>query len=575
MAGVIIEDERFVVLANADPPAPLAEPTYALKDAELFAARPDPDAGLFVATCGDFATGSDAPSERFMGATIAGRSLRAALVRSGMLRRWYVACPNDDLVELDRRPDDIAREHAVAMPMYWRIAADEAVALAHKGLIHALVSTAFDNPQNLLFRATTRLAVPAIAYVHSIPDLSAELLHLLAGQTFAFDALIAPSQAGKRALEAHFGRIEASLAVKPYAGEILVIPHGVEARPLPDRPAARGDLGWADDQEVLLALGRFERDYKADLAPLLSVFARVARQRPHARLVLAGADDGVYALQLDALAAELGIGERVELRPNVSDETKGRLLAAADALVAIADNVQETHGLSVIEAMFAGLPVVAAAWDGYNETVVHDQTGWLIDSAWHPPSADTLATASLWLGPGRPLPLQAQHVGLDNGRLEHALGQILGDRALARRFGDAGRAHAEASFDATKNGRRAAAAISERSRAARASELTWRPHLGADWLAVYGHYASAAPAPALTAAPAVGEALGERRFGQVDRASRKRVAKMLARLVEIADGRSREAIAAQLEADFPMVRREAIERWIARALKHDLLRRVP
>ena len=44
--------------------------------------------------------------------------------------------------------------------------------------------------------------------------------------------------------------------------------------------------------------------------------------------------------------------------------------AAADIFVSLSDNIQETFGLTPVEAMAAGLPVVASDWDGYRETIV-------------------------------------------------------------------------------------------------------------------------------------------------------------------------------------------------------------
>ena len=42
---------------------------------------------------------------------------------------------------------------------------------------------------------------------------------------------------------------------------------------------------------------------------------------------------------------------------------------AADAFVSLSDNIQETFGLTPVEAMAAGLPVVVSDWNGYKETV--------------------------------------------------------------------------------------------------------------------------------------------------------------------------------------------------------------
>ena len=62
-----------------------------------------------------------------------------------------------------------------------------------------------------------------------------------------------------------------------------------------------------------------------------------------------------------------------------SEEDKKLALAAADLFCSPADNLQETFGLSVLEAMASSLPVVASDWNGYRDLVVqHGSTGWLV-----------------------------------------------------------------------------------------------------------------------------------------------------------------------------------------------------
>ena len=95
----------------------------------------------------------------------------------------------------DRRVASL-REHAIPMPMFWRVPPDEAAILCRSRFVHAFVSTGFQNPRHMLLRATLRTPAPCVAFVHSIPDQSAEMLFLLSGQTFPFDLLFAPSRCG-------------------------------------------------------------------------------------------------------------------------------------------------------------------------------------------------------------------------------------------------------------------------------------------------------------------------------------------------------------------------------------------
>lgn len=51
---------------------------------------------------------------------------------------------------------------------------------------------------------------------------------------------------------------------------------------------------------------------------------------------------------------------------------------AADVFTSLVDNIQETFGLTPIEAMAAGLPIVVTDWDGYKDTVQHGKQGYRI-----------------------------------------------------------------------------------------------------------------------------------------------------------------------------------------------------
>ena len=54
--------------------------------------------------------------------------------------------------------------------------------------------------------------------------------------------------------------------------------------------------------------------------------------------------------------------------------------SAADIFCSLSDNIQESFGLTVIEAMAAELPVVVSNWNGYREAIEHGVNGVLIDS---------------------------------------------------------------------------------------------------------------------------------------------------------------------------------------------------
>jgi len=184
-------------------------------------------------------------------------------------------------------------------------------------------------------------------------------------------------------------RLDACVAVSPAAAEyarrgtgreIEVIPNGIDHGALAALPPARRG-------NRILFIGRDEP--RKGLPVLLDAFTRLPGEP---ELVLVG-----------PTAAR---GERVRALGRVSDEELRRQLASADVLAAPSLG-GESFGIVLLEAMAAGIPVVASAIDGYR-AVLPEEAGRLV-----PPG--------------------------DAGALAAALADLLGDAELRRRMGEAGR----------------------------------------------------------------------------------------------------------------------------------------
>ncbi len=176
-------------------------------------------------------------------------------------------------------------------------------------------------------------------------------------------------------------------------GDYEVIPNGVElarfaapSRPVPGR---------------ILMVGRFAPPKRHDL--VLQAFAKVHDGFPGSELWLVGDGDGLPAAE--RLATELGVAASTRflgVREDVPD-----LLAEAACVVLASD--YEGCPLSVIEAMAAGVPVVATSVGGVPEIVEEGVTGYVT-------------------APGR------------TDELSTGLAALLADAPAAARMGAAGRA---------------------------------------------------------------------------------------------------------------------------------------
>ncbi|MEA2699515.1 MAG: hypothetical protein QOI66_3786 [Myxococcales bacterium] len=302
-------------------------------------------------------------------------------------------------------------------------------------------------------------AIPVTGQIHSLsyPDLMKDYLRALLHPPGRHDAIFCSSQAGRLVLQRSIEearqalrRIGASPSETPWA--MPLVPLGVDVARMQsgDRSATRARLGLGPDDVVILGLGRFSEYDKMDLFPLLQVFAGVVSRRspgqPRLRLLLAGARQGTETPRMVALWAQaLGVGDAVVLHVDFPETEKPDLLAAADLFVSACDNVQETFGLSVIEAMAAGLPSVVSDFDGYKDTVTPD-VGVRVATRWNA-DLDRLSD----LGPilyARPLHLfLGQNVAVALPAFEQALFDLCADAGRRARMSAAAAARARAVYD--------------------------------------------------------------------------------------------------------------------------------
>lgn len=304
----------------------------------------------------------------------------------------------------------------------------------------------------------SRLALepfPVTAPIHSIsyPSYMETWLRLLLPGPEAFDAIVCTSRAGQQVLERafeHAGQIPPldRLQLRRKL-QLCRIPLGVEAeRFQPATPeqkqAARRALGLPLEQTLGLCLGRFSEYDKYDLVPLLQAFQGVLKvqdQQPALRqagLVLAGARQGSnYPERLLDMAQRMGLTERIRLLLDVDATQQLQLYQAADFFISPSDNIQETFGLTVLEALACGLPVLASDWDGYKDLVEHGVNGLLVPTYM---GGDALLGELGLLSFQRPWHLAvAQGTVLEHGALLTHLLSLFAEPERRRTLGEAAR----------------------------------------------------------------------------------------------------------------------------------------
>lgn len=199
------------------------------------------------------------------------------------------------------------------------------------------------------------------------------------------------------------------LGLDGHEGRVRIVPLGTDPEQFqPGLPTARvlaryqlGEGRW------LLTVARLVPHKGVDVT--LHALASLAAKHPDLRYAVVGR--GEHQASLAALAADLGLGDRVRFLTDVTDTDLPALYNAATLYVGVSrqDGLDvEGFGISLLEASASGLAVVAGKSGGIPDAVRDGETGVLVDAENH------RAVAA-------------------------AIGALLADPERAARFGAAGR----------------------------------------------------------------------------------------------------------------------------------------
>lgn len=217
-------------------------------------------------------------------------------------------------------------------------------------------------------------------------------LRILLGPTYYYDAIVCPSRASKSAVLRILEYVAEGFRFAhgpslTFRGNLILIPLGVDVTrfaprdPKPQRLA----LGIPPDHKVVLYLGRLSFVDKMDVVPLIRAFKIAIDSRPETRtlLLMCGSGPREYGRALREVVGSLGLTNYVKFIA-CGENDRHLMFNAADIFVSPSDNIQETFGITPIEAMASGVPQVVADWDGYRDTVRNGETGYLVPTEWAP-----------------------------------------------------------------------------------------------------------------------------------------------------------------------------------------------
>lgn len=194
--------------------------------------------------------------------------------------------------------------------------------------------------------------------------------------------------------------------------KIVVLPNGIdlaEFEHLPPKGQFREKYNIDNSTKIILYLGRLHQIKGIDL--LVKAFCKLREDFKNVRLVITGPDDGFLGT-LEEMVRELAIEEKVLFTGPLHGEA--RLAAYVDTEVYVLPSFYEIFGITVLEAMACGTPVIVTDRCGLAEEV--DKQAGLV-------------------------------VPYDEKILSQALAEILGDELMRLEFGTKGRALVREKFN--------------------------------------------------------------------------------------------------------------------------------
>ena len=238
----------------------------------------------------------------------------------------------------------LVHSHAIANMGLAAISTAKTLRLPLVGTFHTLVPKAV---QILAKRKWSQKAGEAIAW------------KLIQAFYKPFDLVTAPSKIICGMLQEH--GIENAVPV----------PNGIDLgrfNPNLDRKWARKPMGLAADEKLVLVAGRFSKEKNVEV--VVKAFDRVLRNKK-ARLVISG--EGPAKQDVMSLVEKMGLQKQVTFLGFLPEHELPLYYAAADVFVTA--STFETQGLTVLESMGCGTPVVGANSMAIPETLKDGENG--------------------------------------------------------------------------------------------------------------------------------------------------------------------------------------------------------
>ena len=394
-----------------------------------------------------------------MGRQVAGESFLRGFLRHADVERFYFWNAGDrPAAECEALLRRIA---APPKPVEW-LGRNRHDRLAEPGCAFVSAPANAKEAWNRRLLGSTRYSICGLTHTTASDVAMDELVAMLHAPVEPWDALICTSRAVTDAVALQLDMAMAWFrerfgpAVRRPEIRLETIPLGINAddyaRSPEHRAAWRTRLGVGDDDIVVLYVGRLSMHAKMNPVPMAMALEKAARRtRRRVHWVLAGwaANDFLHRVFADA-----GPTFAPSVTTHVLDgrlpEVRLPIWSAGDVFLSLSDNIQETFGLTPVEAMAAGLPSVVSDWDGYRDLVRDGIDGFRVPTrAPRPGLAGDMAFrfANRWEDYDHYVGMTSQFVAVDVDAAADALLALFDNPDLRARMAAAAVERARAVFD--------------------------------------------------------------------------------------------------------------------------------
>ena len=311
-----------------------------------------------------------------------------------------------------------------------------------------------------LWNDPRRYSLIGITHTLSTPSPLEILSNLPQTPLHNWDALICTSQAAKSAVEILWEHNETLLRLRggqpAERPQLPIIPLGIHAdgfKPVCSRREARNRLKIQSNAAVVIWTGRLELHCKAHHGSSFRALAHAAAacpQRPWVLLMYGTAVMPSITPALKEAAAALCPEVEVRLLDGHDLDLGNIARAASDMALSLVDCLQETFGLTPVEAMASGLPVVVSDWNGYRDTVVEGRTGYRVTTHSFQPGWNNINLRQMALREPALDQVSARisgQIGVDAIGAGSALAHLANSPQLAVAMGALGMQHVERNYD--------------------------------------------------------------------------------------------------------------------------------